>query len=68
MEDFVQWCHRGYFYNPSFIGNDILSHDVYHISDCDRIVFFCEKQTHKPMSERDFVEFVNFMILSSEVH
>ena len=43
MEDLIQWCHRGYIYNPSFIGDQILSHDVYHMSDEDRIGFFCEK-------------------------
>jgi len=68
MEDLIQWCHRGYIYNPSFIGDEILSHDVYHMSDEDRIVFFCEKQTQRPMSERDFVEFVDYMISSSQIH
>ena len=68
MEDLVQWCYRGYVYNPSYIDNQILSHDVYHLSNEDRIVFFCDKQTQRPMSERDFHEFVDYMIKSTEIH
>ena len=68
MQDIVQWCYRVYVYNPSFIGDDILSHDVYHVSNEDRIVFFCDKRTQIAWSERDFREFVDYMLKSTEIH
>tara|TARA_R100000935_G_scaffold1559_1_gene4962 strand:- start:855 stop:1067 length:213 start_codon:yes stop_codon:yes gene_type:complete len=61
-KDLIQWCHKGYVYNPSFIGDQVFSHDVHKLTDDGEFAFFYDGKKDKLMTQDQFIEFVNYMI------